>query len=234
MTGKSRGQRTARAASILHQILLLSVAALPAAAQFQQYTPPGQLSDHGPSQQVQLETALEEALWKAGAFRIQPWVGVKDAAYIDNVYATNTDAVSDFTATVGAGLRFFVPIGGKTIFSVHALPEYVWWADLADRRRLNGRYGAGLFGYYNRLEVQLSGSRNDRSAIVTPEVEQRINSRTDTAFLGLDLNLVRSLHLVAQLSHTQYRDLEEGADRPLASYQLNDRDEDVGRVGLKR
>jgi hypothetical protein len=209
--------------------------ALPAAAQFPQYTAPGTLADIRASTRENIEGEIEDARWETGPFRISPWLGLKNASYTGNVFASGPeDEVSDVTATAGAGVRVYVPFGTKVFWAAHALPEYVWWADLEERRRLNGRYGTGLFVYANRLTLELEARRADEQQIVTPEVEQLINARRDILSGALEIRVVGSLHLFAAAGDVEFRNLlDEESGGLVPPYELLDRDEQVTRAGVR-
>ncbi|MEM1247876.1 MAG: hypothetical protein AAGK22_15995 [Acidobacteriota bacterium] len=182
----------------------------------------------------ELREALTDARWQAGPLYIDPWIGIRELTWVDNVFAANGDEVSDFTTTVGAGLRFFVPVGNSTVLAASALPEYNWWADLEERRRLNGRYAAGLFTETNRLTLELEGRLEETQTIVTPQIEQRINQRLEQIRGDVEFRLYRSLRLFAEGSNSTFENLLDELPRELVpQFTALDRDEDVLRAGLR-
>src|SRR5688500_4493103 len=145
--------------SVITSITALALlVAAPAAAQFSQYTAPGSLLQRSTSRKEQMERALENARWRLGPLRLSPWFAIRDAADVSDAFSGSSGDLAgqaeedpDFTISLGAGLQGFVPFGSKTFFTFDALPQYVWWQEQEERRRLNGYYGAGLSAFFNRL-----------------------------------------------------------------------------------
>lgn len=223
-------------------LALALLVAAPAAAQFSQYTAPGSLLQRTASKREQMEQALENARWRLGPFRLSPWFGIRDAAYVSDVFAGSSGGPAgqveedpDFTITVGAGLQGFVPFGSKTFLTFDVLPQYVWWQEQDERRRLNGYYGAGLFAFFNRLNAEATVRRAEEQGVLTPEFEQRIHSRQDRITGVLELEVFPTLFAFAAAEATELDTLEEelGDDPRLPPFQQLDRQERVLRGGLE-
>ncbi|MFP5285670.1 MAG: hypothetical protein ACLGI9_08030 [Thermoanaerobaculia bacterium] len=222
--------------------LALLLAAAPAAAQLSQYTAPGSLLQRSTSRREQMEQALENARWRLGPFRLSPWFAVRDAAYVSDAFSGSSGGPAgeveedpDFTITLGAGLQGLVPFGSKTYFTFDALPQYVWWQEQDERRRLNGYYGAGLFALFNRLNAEATARRAEVQGVLTPEFEQRIHSRQDRIAGLLELELFPTLFAFASADAIELDTLEEelGDDPLLPPFQQLDRQERVLRGGLE-
>ncbi|MES1241618.1 MAG: hypothetical protein ABUT39_08355 [Acidobacteriota bacterium] len=223
--------------------ILALLAAAPAGAQFSQYTAPGTLLDRGTSKKEQLEKAAENARFRLGPFRVAPWVAIRDAAYVSDVFAGSfgdegteaPDEEADFTITAGAGVQGYLPIGPKAFFTVDVLPQYVYWQKQEERRRLNGYYGAGVFGFFNRLNLQATAKRAEEQAIVTPEFEQRIHTRQDLLDGVAELRVGRAVYLFASASSLTFEPLVEdlGDDPRLPPFGDLDREERVLRGGVE-
>lgn len=204
-------------------------------AQFVQYTRPGSLSTEiSEVSQLELEAAMEEARWHLGPVRLDPWIGVRDAAWIDDPTSEAESTDSDFTVTAGAGVRAYLPTGPKIVWAAHALPEYVWWQRLKERERLNGRYGVGMFGFFNRLETEVLASRNEFQGVVSAEELERVNSRRDELAVGARLLVSPKLVLFVEGSQARLEHLLEEEERPFAApLDSLDRDETVARLGAR-
>lgn len=223
-------------------LALALLVAAPAAAQFSQYTAPGSLLQRTTSKREQMEQALENARWRLGPFRLSPWFAIRDAAYVSDAFSGSSGGPGgqveedpDFTITLGAGLQGFVPFGSKTFFTFDALPQYVWWQEQDERRRLNGYYGAGLFAFFNRLNAEATARRAEEQGVLTPEFEQRIHSRQDRIAGVLELELFPTLFAFAAAEAIELDTLEEelGDDPRLPPFQQLDRQERVLRGGLE-
>lgn len=218
---------------------LALLAAAPAAAQLSQYTAPGSLLQRPTSTREQMERALENARWRLGALRLSPWYAIRDAAYVSDVFAGSRTGQageeSDFTITLGAGFQGFIPFGSKTFLTLDAMPQYVWWQEQEERRRLNGFYGVGLFGLFNRLTAETTVRRVEEQGILTPEFEQRVHSRQDRVAGALELEILPSLFAFASAEAFEMDALEEdlGDDPRLPPFQQLDRQERVLRGGLE-
>lgn len=223
-------------------LALALLAAAPAAAQFSEYTAPGSLLQRSTSKKEQMENALENARWRLGALRLSPWFAIRDAAYVSDVFSgtvgdpeAGTGEEPDFTMSVGAGLQGYVPFGSKTFLTLDALPQYVWWQEQEERRRLNGYYGAGLFAFFNRLNAELTVRRAEEQGVLTPEFEQRIHSRQDRIAGLVELEIARSLFAFVSADAVELDTLTEelGDDPRLPPFEQLDRQERVLRGGLE-
>lgn len=214
-------------ASFLAVTLTLIVTA-PAAGQFAQYTSPGELGRVPQNQSEALEKAVEEARWKLGPLRLDPAFWISDISWYDDPVTGE----GDLTARAGAGLRGYVPIGSKTTLALYALPEYVWWQEREDERRLNQRFGIGSFTHFNRLDIQVTATRDEDFGIQSGDLLQRTTLRTDELRAELEVPVARWLSLYAGGSQSDIESLAE--DEILdAVYSDLDRTETVYRGGFR-
>ena len=222
--------RTARA--LLTSSLLLI--AWRAEAQFTQYSAPGSPNDHTSPKQEAVEKEVDSARYRLGPVHISPALGLRDLSYISNPLATSPSSPADFTGTVGGGLRAYLRTGRRVIWTAHALPEYVWWRHLTDRRRLNQRYGASVFAFFHRLDLEASAARDEEQAIATAELLSPVNLRTDRGAFAAEFRAAGPFSLFATGSVTRFTSLIGPGDvtEALALDQL-DRDERVGRAGVR-
>lgn len=226
--------RIARIAAIAAAVTLGS-AAVPAAAQFPQYVSPGSLGQIKKTRKEQIAQDVAEARWRLGALRLQPWLALQDGAYVSNAFSgSGGQEVSDFTVTLGAGLLAYLPVGSDVTLAAQALPEYVWWQDLEERRRFNQRYGVGVFAYFNRLALEVTASSAEQQGIVTSESEQYTSFRVDEVAATAEVRLVRSLSLFGGGSTHRFRyQLDQPEDPRTALFDVLDRDEEIFRGGLR-
>jgi len=216
-------------------LLAVSAALLPVAAraQFAQYTAPGQLAEPPPNRKQILEDSLKEARWRLGPIRLQPSLGLRDMGYEDSSFGTEGGSESDFTASLGAGLTAYLPTGPKLTWEAHAVPEYVWWARQSDRGRTNGRYGVGVYGYFNRLNVVITAAREDIQGIASPEYERRATTRQERLEVETELRLgvFELFGAIRELSQSHLiDDLDDPRGRALRGL---DREERVSRGGVR-
>jgi hypothetical protein len=205
-----------------------------ASAQFVQYTPPGGPARPPESRKEELEREIEEARYRLGPVRVEPWLRLRDVAYVRSFFSSGVEIPSDFTATVGAGLRGYLRTGRKVMWTAQVLPEYVWWADQQERRRLNGVYGLGVYGFFNRLTVEATAGREQEQRIVTPEVPQPVSARGDGANLLVEVEVSGAFSVFAASSLVRQENLVDDLDDPRTEgLDLLDRDERVARAGVR-
>jgi hypothetical protein len=146
----------------------LAFTATSVVAQPNKYSAPGRLGIDPGRDRDRLEQTLEDALWTFGRLRVDPWIGLREVAWVEPA-----DRDGDLTASIGAGVRAYLPVGSKSTFAAHVLPTYIWWQDRDDDRRLGGNYGLGYFYFTDRASVEISARKSDLDDFVTDEVDRR-------------------------------------------------------------
>ena len=133
------------------------------------------------------------------------------------------------------GLRAYQPVGSKTTFAAYALPEYIWWKDRAEERRVNQRFGIGSFTYFNRLAIAVTAKRDEDFDYATGEILQRYTSRNEELAVEVEVPIVRRLSLFGRGVDTSVRSLVDGGSDPeLADFFAGlDRDDRAYRGGVR-
>jgi len=210
-----------------------ALVASPLAAQFAQYTAPGQALYDPETRQERLDRAFEEALWHVGRVALDPFFGLSDLGYFETRSSETGESESDWSVSVGAGLNLYVPVGGKSTLAAFATPEYVWFEKNEDSRRLNQQFGIGLFTYFNRFSLELRAFRHEDLDYVTPETIDRIASRSDSLAADVEMPVGRRISLVGGAG---WSGSEAGidADDPLSgAYSGLDNDATSWHTGLR-
>jgi hypothetical protein len=233
--GPARRKETMRRASMtLILCLLACLVANNAGAQFLKYTPPGGPEETPESRKEEIDRDVEEARFHLGPVRIAPWASLRDIAYVRNLFATGSQPPNDVTATAGLGFRAYLRNGRKATWTAQVLPEYVWWHEQTERRRLNGRYLLGFYGFFNRLTLEVRAGREQQQQIITPEVPVPVSSRIDGGELLTEVELTHVLFAFAAASLNQQDSLVDDLGDPRAEgLLLLDREERVTRAGLR-
>jgi hypothetical protein len=217
-------------------LLLALLSPAGAWAQFDQYTAPGRSTERPGDRKELLDKEMQEARWHLGKVRVDPWANLSDIEYFDDSFGgSGGEGSADLTVTVGAGLRAYLPAGPNTILAARVLPEYVWWKEVASRRRLNGRYGVGAFGFFNHLAVEAVASRDQQRGFASPEFPQPVSTRTDRLALSGQLALSGHISAFASADRLGLRNLldpEEEEDPRIPAFNQLDRDETLLRGGL--
>lgn len=202
-------------------------------AQFEQYTSPGGPRDRRLASKEALQREIEQSRFRLGRLYVDPWIGIRDAAYTRQYTSTGEREPGDFTVTVGAGLTAYLHTGPKVIWTAKALPEYVWWADQADRRRVNGRYGLTVNAFFNRMTATLAAERAADQRIVTPDLLEPVSTSARTARFDTEVDVLRTFFAYGSFSRVEQENLVDEIDDPRTqSLALLDRDEEVSRLGL--
>lgn len=205
----------------------------PAAAQFTQYTSASDFQDDFASMDQLLDEAIADARWRRGRFSLDPWLALRELSYDDNVgNRAREPIISDYLAIVGAGLRAYTPVATDLTFAAHVLPEVVFWQELDERRRVNGRYGAGLFGGAGPVDLEVSIQHIEDTKYFSREFEDRVNTTEDVGKIDLELDIGRGLAVFGGASLVSYGFEEEdvGLDPTVG---VLDRDEILGRLGVR-
>ncbi len=216
-------------------VALLAAALAPdAVGQFAQYTPPGGPGEAPADREEEVEASLEDARFRLGPVRLAPWFGLSNVSYVDNVFlGSGDDQTSDFTATAGGGLMVLVPTGPKTVWTVEGGLEYTYWNDLDDRSRAGGRAGAAVFGFYNRLQLELGGGLEETEQFASAELPQLLPFRTEHARADLTVNVSRKIDLWGRGWAGRTTSLADEIDDPrVADFGLLDRDETILQAGV--
>ncbi|MEM6794318.1 MAG: hypothetical protein AAF725_10065 [Acidobacteriota bacterium] len=211
--------------------MLMSCLLLGAVSAEAQYIPDiGTITRSDIPEKEALETAHDEARWKFGGLSVQPWIGIRDASLVTAQDPDDPDQDStDLTLTAGAGVRAYLKPSAKITVAAHVLPEYVWWQDREDRRQLNGRYGAGVFGHANRFDFELSFRRTERQRFFSSEIPLLSSSAQDAAKVAVSFELSRGISLYAV---GQRLDVS-GDDDDLEIFTLLDRSEEILAGGIR-
>ncbi|HEV7518663.1 MAG TPA: hypothetical protein VGR07_20395 [Thermoanaerobaculia bacterium] len=202
-------------------------------AQFDQYTTPGGPAGRPEDARGRLAREVAAARYHLGPVRIAPWLGFRDVAFVKTLLATGQPAPTDLTATLGTGLRLYLPTGSKITWTAYVLPEYVWWRQAAGQRRLNERFGAGFHAFGTRLTVEATARRDEVQRIRTPELPRLANAREDHAVLTTELRITHKLAVYATGSTLREESLLGARDPAAALLQVLDRREQVGRAGVR-
>jgi hypothetical protein len=219
---------------LLSMILILPLMAGRAAAQFQ-YTPPGGPVEKPASRKQALERDVELARYHLGVVRIAPWAAVHDVAYVRTLLSSSGQKIpADLTATVGAGFRAYLRNSPKVTWTASVLPEYLWWRQQADRRRVNGRYQLGFHGFFNRLTLEATAGREQVLQTITPEVPVLTSARTDRAEALAEVEVTHAVFAFTSFATTQQVNLVDTEQDPLVKdLALLNRKERLVRGGLR-
>ncbi len=145
-----------------------------------------------------LDDAYVDSPWRLGGLGVQPWLGLDDASYVTNQSPDPSEGeTSDFTATLGAGVRAYARSSPKLMLAAHVLPEYIWWQDDSSRSQVAGRYGAGLFAHLNRVQVEVSYRFSEQQRFFSDEVQILASSETTVAKLAAVFELRRGIEIYA-------------------------------------
>src|SRR4051812_28399927 len=165
-------------------------------------------------EEEEMHSDLARARLRLGPVRLIPSLLITNAGYDNNVFATSTNPVNDWTATVTAGFRFIVPFGSKMFVRADVLPTYTWYDELKDRRFFGGFYSGELFGFFNRLTVAVGASINQTYRNYSSEFDSRVVYKDALANGRFELNLTGPFYLVGEGGYARIRYDAQGTQPP--------------------
>ncbi|MEM9291319.1 MAG: hypothetical protein AAGD01_06545 [Acidobacteriota bacterium] len=221
--------------ALVFALLAILAVPIPGGAQSVQYNAPGDVNIEQTVGHEGLRQDMDNARWRLGGLRVDPSIYLNGLSYVNDVFpSSDAEEVSDITARVGAGLRAYLPLGRKAILMGWALPEYVWWADTTERRRWNEFFGAGLFGDFNRLDLELVVNRKEEERIPNAELLQEVPLRKDRVYGNTEIEVFNGISVIAQAQEEETRYLiDELDDSRAAAFGGLDRDESLLRGGVR-
>ena len=172
-----------RIASVAFSLVAL---AAPLAGQASQYIPPGSLGAALVDRREAVESAREAARWRWGLLRVEPWLALRELTWVETE-TPDGESESDLTAVAGAGLHAYLPVGAHATLAAQVLPEYVWWRERTEQRRLAGRYGIGLFAFPRRATIEVVARSSDGDLYATSELDHRVELEEQKLELRVDL-----------------------------------------------
>ena len=208
--------------------LLLFSCSHSAFGQFTQYRPPGDFKEERESTDELLERSMQEARWRLGALLVDPWLSLRDVGYINEAEPFG----SDVTATVGVGLRAYLPIGNQTTLAIHGLPEYNAYFENTERNQLNFSYGLGLFSNFGRIGMEVSARQQERDDFFSNELNRRVTSQISYGVFSLEVDLGRGVSIFGAAEPRLYR-FPESSDFLEQALLDQERDEAVFRAGFR-
>ena len=197
-------------------------------AQFQQYRPPGDFQPQRETMDALLERSMKDARWRLGPFLAHAWIGLRDFGYVDEGGTRG----SDITATLGLGLRFYLPVGQQTTFTAHVLPEYSFWLDDSERNALAGRYGAGIFSNLGRIGLEASARQEENIDFFSNEINRRLNTLSRYGVLSLEVDLGRGVAVFGAAEPRRY-EFPQQAEEVTEALESLVRDEQVYRASVR-
>jgi hypothetical protein len=203
-------------------------------AQFEQYIGPGTLGVQPVPTKERFEDAMKEAPYRLGALRLGLCFALQDVSWVSNVYGTTVNPVSDFTATASFGVHAYLPAGPKLVFALYALPEYVWWHDLSYLRSWNGKYGLGVFGYFNRVTLELQAGDWRTQEFYSTVNPIPVNEQQQRGAATLEVAVLGRLSLFGNLWQDRWRyENQTTLEQAGEILQLSDRNETLVGGGLR-
>ena len=108
-----------------------------------------------------------------------------------------------------------MPFGSKFFVTAEAVPQYIWYDQLMDRRTWGGDYRASILALGNRLSGSLGGSYSKGSAILNSETQQTVIQTTKNFAGNLEIGLTRAISFVAGAEFQNVRNSDQGLDPSL-------------------
>jgi hypothetical protein len=199
-------------------------------AQSSQYIAPGVFGRAPEEARAALRAAVDNARWRLGPVRVEPWIALREVAWVDSAEDELAGRDGDLTVAIGAGLRAYLPLGGRTVIAAHLLPEYVWWRERTDARRLAGRHGVGFFLHGARAGLEVTATASDLTTFLTPEIDSRgeLDQRQVEAKLELPLSAKLGVAVRGGVAEIEARSLLDDDPFDFAALDREERWLDAG------
>ncbi len=139
----------------------------------------------------EIQNEMTRSKLRFGPARVLPSFNVWNAGYDSNVFGTNEDPTGDWTLSVNAGATFLVPFGSKFVLRADAFPQYTWYKELSGRDEFGGRYEGSLYGFFNRMTVEITGGYFQQYQQYSTELDTFVfqNSLRTGAKVDVDLTI---------------------------------------------
>ncbi len=171
----------------------------------------------------------ERARLRFGPLRVMPAFRLSEIGYDSNVYFRDegSEAVSDFTTTLGAEARGYWLIGSSVILSVTENPEYLFYAREKDLRAFSNSFSSGLRLLLLR-SFSLSADYHVQSHVrrSTSELDQRIRDTTTGGAAGFFFETPRgtAVGVTGTLEDFRYKDIAAGGPDDIYARALDRRE----------
>ena len=202
--------------------LLVFLNALPVLAQNEHLT------------QTEIDSAIEESLWKLGPFRMRPQIRI-GAGYDSNSLssASATEQIEDFTARIAPGIRVVTPMKNRALLEIYEEVNFVYYNRVENLRDINNvtRLGGAMGGRKVLFRIH-DEFRNGRTR-PSSEFDVPAKRRQNTVLAEMDLSL-GTRHLLTfgyRRNHLRYQDVFPS---PLRSTELLNRTEHTYSLRLTR
>ena len=211
----------------------LCLASSPALAQLTNDTVP---AERTVPRREQIEAEMGSR-FHLGPVRLLPQISIIGPTYDGNVLGASGDEkkVTDWSATVGAGLGILIPFGKKVYLRGSILPQYIWYDRLQERRQWGGTYGGSLYGFFNRLSLEADYLSQLTPQYPNNEIQMQVLGDTQGGRFKLEVDLGGpwSAYGNAEYQRLAYRPLGTPAPAIAGILSLLDRNEGAVRGGLR-
>ena len=179
-----------------------------------------------------IDADMQRSRFRLGPIRLIPSISVTNAGYDSNVFGDSVDPVSDWTFTIRGGLRFLLPMGTKVYVRAEALPQYTWYDKLSSRRTYGGVADASVYGFFNRMTVQLSGTGSQDFSLYSTELLARVLTKSADGLAAFDLLVSQGIAVFGkgEIRKTQY---DSQGQLPIFDVALNNRTDSAVRGGIR-
>lgn len=133
---------------------------------------------------MELRRAWEEAAWKLGPFRVQPYLFLRNAGYDSNVYH-QPEPVPDYWFTVGPGFDVYLPVKKKLLFQAYVSPQYVYFKETTRERTWNHYFNSRVHLLFNKFLVSAGFGLSDARERWDTEIDIRPRRKEESIFASV-------------------------------------------------
>src|SRR3990172_2679330 len=182
--------------------------------------------------QTEVDTAVEQSLWKWGPLRLTPQIRF-GSGYDSNSLSSPAVPIDDFAATIAPGLRVVTPMSNRAVLEFYPELDFVYYhrvealRDIFNVTRLGGVVGGRKLLF--RIQDEFRNGKTRPTSEVDIPAERRSNVLR--ASLEVALGTKHLLTTTYRNSRDQYEDLVVD---PLRSTELLNRTEHTYGLRLSR
>lgn len=195
-------------------------------------------SDQVPQERIvplreQLLDELSQSRFKLGPFRVQPRFTIRNAGYDSNVLNVADQPRSDWTATIGAGASFLLPMGRKLYGRGELSSEYSWYAELDQQRNLGYVAAGSVLGLMNRMSFELGARSLESVRTVSSEIDVPAVQNLDESLAKVDVQIRPRVAMFASWNAQEQRFRAADLPPPAGDLRSLDRQESAYRFGAR-
>jgi hypothetical protein len=171
--------------------------------------------------QGEVDSAIEQSLWKLGPFRMRPQIRI-GAGYDSNSLSSPAVQIDDFAARIAPGIRVVTPLKNRAILEFYEEVDFVYYHRVENLRDIFNvtRFGGAVGG--RKLLFRIYDEFRDGKARPSSEFDIPAERRSNALLATLDLAVGKRHQLTMSYRNNRLR-YQDLVPTPLRSTRLLNR-----------